>query len=609
MFDAYKVAVKLTLINDVTKGLSAITGAFASAGKDVDALQSKLGLLRRTALVGEGMTASGLFGLGVISKALKPADDYIHQLNVMNMAGMKQAEIASAIGDAWKLTGQNVTTTATGNLKALLDLRNVTGSLEEARKFLPIMQRMQTILAASKEGSVKGKSDDLSFSAMKALDIRGAVNDPKVLERQADLMTRVIIGTQGRVTPEQFQSVFNYARQAKFALSDDFAYKYLPTLMLENASKHGGGGGSKGVGPALAAMYRFTNQGFVNRKSLPLLQELHLLGAGKILPTSTPGTVVAPLKDASLAASNNFEWTNQIVVPSVLKYLKQHHMEGNDQNVLQVLNMISRGNQLAGSIMGEYYIKRKNFERDRKLIEGTASPEDAYSMAMSKDPDTAHRALSAAWGNFQTSLTMNVAPVLVPALIDVSKGLNTLGDWARRHQTMTKDLVAGFGALSAVMATGGPLITGLAITRIAFAGLENVPPLLTGIASALGWVGKLAGSLGLLTFAARDVYEASTTGSSSSYRAVNGVLGFLTGDDKFSLGSKIYDWTHHQNKPASPYVMPANKSGAVQVHAQINLDGKKVASVVTQHQAAEVSRPYNRAAGFDPSINLAPAGR
>ena len=39
---------------------------------------------------------------------------------------------------------------------------------------------------------------------------------------------------------------------------------------------------------------------------------------------------------------------------------------------------------------------------------------------------------------------------------------------------MTKDLVIGFGAISAVLAVGGPLVTGLAMTRLAFGGVSSV---------------------------------------------------------------------------------------------------------------------------------------
>ena len=626
-FDTYAVAVKLSLVNDFSKGLASFSGHIAKSSKDVDALQARLDKLKRFTLIGGAMSAGGIFGLGVFDKMIKPAEDYAHQINIMNMAGMKQVEIADAVGSAWKLAGDNITTTATGNLKALLDLRNVTGSLQEAKEFLPIMQRMQTVLAASKEGSIRGNANDLAFSAMKALDIRGAVNDPEKLKRQADLMTRVIEATQGKVTPEQFQSVFNYARQAKFAMSDDFAYKILPTLMLENASKGGGGGGSKGVGPAIAAMYRVTNQGYINRKSLGLWEQLGEVKAGTALKTSTPGTVVAPMVDASIAAGNQFEF-NKLLVD---KIYKKFGANLSDTAVTQILNQLYRGNQLAGSLAVEFFTKRKNFERDQKLLEGTMDPAKAYKMAMSKDPETAKRALSAAWENFETSLTLNVVPILVPALFKLSKGLNELGAWARHHPNLTKDIVIGFGALSALLAVGGPIITGIAVTRLAFGGLGGALKLagsglalagravlflgralilnpigltITAIAGAVYLLWKNWGTIGPKVTA---VWDSIKTG-------IGGVLDWLYKKWE-QIKSHLPSFMFKDGSPtpdphtgASPYIGGQPSARATINNTIVLPDHRVLARVVTEEQSRVASRPTGGTSGFDGSMHPRPVG-
>lgn len=597
MLEAYKIGILLNLQTNSAQVLGIMSQALKRTDTDVVALNKRLGL------IGTTLAAGGALGLHFVTKMLKPAEEYTSQLVKMNMAGMKQADIATAVGDAWKLAGQNMTTTATGNLKALLDLRNVTGSMEEARHFLPVMQRMQTVLAASKDGKVSGHSGDLAFSAMKALDIRGAINDTKRLDAQADLMTRVIIGTQGRVTPEQFQSVFNYARQAKFSMSDDFAYKILPTLMLENASKGGGGGGSRGVGPQIAALYRFTNQGFVNKKALPLLNELGMLSGGT-LNTTTRGTMTGPLKDSALAAANSFLWAGKLFDEKVLPYLKRHQMEATDNNVLSIINQMTRGNQLAGSLLGEYYVKRKNFQREQKLIEGVMSPDEAYKMAMTKDPATARRALSASWENFETSLMMNVVPVLVPALNKLAKGLNVLGDWAREHPDLTKGLVVGFAALSAAMAIGGTL---LAVT----AGF-NLMSAALGIAGGAGLLGALSkfGKLGVVAGTGLGAYEAATylgAGKVGSY--VGGKLADWFQDDPLAGGRTLPKGAGRLNFPladpagGSPWIATGRNASSHAINNTIVMpDGHVLAKVVTQIQAKEASRPQLGTGRFDPAL-------
>ncbi|MEB0059242.1 hypothetical protein [Variovorax sp. LG9.2] len=613
-FQAWEVAVALKVQSNAAVIFSALSQHLSRADGEIGALNKKM------LLFGGAMATTGIAGMKMVTSMIKPAEEYTSQLLRMNTAGMSHVEVAQSAAAAWKLAGENMTTTATGNLKSILDLRNVTGDMNEAITLLPMMQRMQTILAASSEHKLSAGSIDLAYSAAKALDVRGAVSDQAKLERQADLMTRVIMATQGRVTPDQFQSVFQYSRQAKFAMSDDFAYKVLPTLMQEAAGKAGGGGGSRGVGPMMSALYRFTNQGFVNRKSLPLLSELGWLGEGGALKTSGRGTVVGPLKDSELAASNSFEWAKKRF-EGIDAYLTAHKLEKTESRVLQIINEATRGNQLAGSILGEYYVKRKNFERDQKLIEGVMSPADAYQQAITKDPATARRALSASWVNFETSLMMNVVPVLVPALNQLAKGLNGLGAWSRANPDMTKGLVLGFTALSGAMAIGGALT----ILKVGFGGLGTVLGGPGGAGGGLvGALGRAGPAVGLLaaaiggyavgsfissciegTKAADKIGSAiahifAFFGSKDAQAAINAIEGPTKGGEAKSAG-------FGENGGGAAFGNPNIRhrtNQPIQVNTTLTMDGRKVGEASSRHIAGELSRPSTGGRTFDGSMSL-----
>ena len=153
---------------------------------------------------GAGMVLGGLgyAGLKLTETLVKPATEYAHQLNIMNMAGLKHAEIAEAVSAAWKNTSTVITTTATQNLRTLLDLRNViaetntTGltpqiNMDVALRQLPIVSKIQAVMAASSEVGVrKAASDNFAFSMAKALDIRGAAVNPAEFEKQAAMMAK-----------------------------------------------------------------------------------------------------------------------------------------------------------------------------------------------------------------------------------------------------------------------------------------------------------------------------------------------------------------------------------------------------------------------------------
>ena len=61
-------------------------------------------------------------------------------------------------------------------------------------------------------------------------------------------------------------------------------------------------------------------------------------------------------------------------------------------------------------------------------------------------------------------------------------------------------------------------------------------------------------------------------------------------------------------KEALAVIPPTQTQQTIQVHTQINLDGRKVGEAVTEHQAKEAGRPLAGATGYDWSMGLAPVG-
>ncbi len=599
MFDSYRVAVKISLVNQVSTGLLAMSRQFQKTGADAEKLQLVLHRIKLLGITGAAIGGAGFMGLGLLSKMLKPAEEYSHQLNIMNMAGLKHRELAEAIGDAWKNTGTVITTTATENLRTLLDLRNVLGDLGEARVAMPMVSRIQAVLAASTEGKISGQSKDLAYGVAKSLDMIGAVQNKEMFEKQAELMSKVIIATQGRVLPTDYMMAFKYARQAKYQMSDNFKYQILPSLMQE--MKGGGsGGGSGGPGAMLAAMYRMTNQGYINKMSLPELVRLGLVNPNSVLRTTTSGTTVGPMRDAALAASNPFEWVQQVLVPAIHR---QYGKNLTQNQLMSHINTLFRGNQLAAALVGEFAVKPINFYRDAANIRGTMSTADAYKAAVGNDPITAHTALASQWTNFKTALTMSVVPVLIPLLMDLTKGLQHLASWMREHQGLAKKLVIGFGVLAGAMAISGTL---LAVT----AGFKAIGAVLTfaslggvaGLARIAGAFTTMAGGLVMMAPALLALYASWKGGQAVGGGINSGISRGLTklrGVDS-SLGTAIYDWTHPHDADRG-YVRGASRNSGP-LRADVHIDGRKFASIMTEYQSRAMTGPQRGSSTFDVSM-------
>lgn len=586
MFEAYKVSVRVSLINNVSGGLLAMSRHFQKVGQDAHALEQRLNRIKALGMAGAGISAAGFMGLGILGKMIKPAEQYAHQLNIMNMAGMKHREIAESVAAAWKTTGDVITTTATENLRTLLDLRNVFGDLGEAKMALPIVSRIQAVLAASTESKVSGNSKDLAYGVAKSLDMIGAVQNKEVFLQQAEMMSKVITATQGRVLPSDYQNVFKYARQAKFQLSDEFKYEILPSLMQE--MKGGGGSGSGGPGAMLAAAYRFGVQGVMNQRSAEALVNLGLVPASSILKTTTAGTTLkGGVKGSELFASNPFAWTQQVLLPALHR---KYGAMTPDQMQMKI-NQIFKGNQLAANLIGEFARKPVNFRRDQHLVRGTMSTAQAYQAAISSDPVTARAALHAQWENFKTALTMSVVPILIPALMKLTRLLQDFAKWARENQTLVKALVISFSALSAAMAIGG---TALAAAN-AFRGL-NVALSFLGVGG--GSLGAVATGIRMIGFAARGFLAVL-----AAYQVGHWIGKKI--DEKTGLSSWIADQFARDTStnPGSQYVHDANGK-LVQVNTLIHMDGRKVAESVSTHQAKAMARPQAGTSAID--LNMAP---
>lgn len=562
MFEQYKVFVKIKLINEVSAGLMAMSGHFAKLNKQADVLNAKLGKLKTIGLIGAGVAAGGVFGLVGMAKSLDAAEEYTHQLNVMNIAGMKHKSIVEATAAAWKTTQAIPGTTPTSNLKTLLDLRNVLGTETLAQQALPFTARMQMVLAA-----VGGKNvdpDQVAFSMAKALDVIGATKNTATFKHEANLMTQVVAATQGRVTPYMFQQTFAYARQARYGMDDAFKYGILPSLMLEYSSKQGGGGGSRGVGPTLAALYRLTNQGYIAKASLPILEQLGLVKAGTSLKTTTTGTTVGGMKDAALAASDPFRWVQQVVAPAIAKKFGSHLSK---QQIVAIVGQVARGNQLAAGLIDEFLTKPYAFYRDELLMGKGMTGKQAYAAALGHDPHTAFRALSSAWTTFEIAFGMSVVPILVPALIKLARGFNELGEAMRRHQAIVKAVFVGLTSLFVAMAVGGTVLAVLA----AFAALVTVlggGAIGATIAGLVVGVSALGTALVLLWGHIKSIYHAvtgffqpsaapSSSHMSTLYPGVSSILSPFAGTfmpHAIGRGGSTYvpnpDHAQHEAQPA-----------------------------------------------------------
>ena len=468
MTHSFEASIVLHMVDRVSGAMGAIGKALTRNQAAADALQSRLNKIHSTFQSGlvMGMGASAL--AAPLIAAAHEGQEYLHVLNQMHAAGMSNKQVAESMANAWRITGTVITSTVTGNLQVIQDLQTVLGNNKEANAFAEPFIKIQGAFAGILDGKMSGKAiNDQSFAMAKSIDMLGHVKNAKEIQHHADNMFRVAEATQGRVMPSDYMTTLKFSRQAKYGLSDEFLYKKLPELIIENK---GGNGSAGGVGPQIAALHRFGVQGIMNKQSAAMFDRLGMVPKSSILKTTTSGTTLkAGLLGSDILAADPHKWVNEVLVPRIIK---AHHLNPkNTDAIMKHIIQMFKGNQGAASFAAELY--KKNFifqERFPKLFDQTQGLEKAYNSALKNDPNTNWLALGNAFKNLKTVFGAEIIPVIIPWVLKLTDTIQKSAIYLKNNPEITK-AISGFFALGTTLFATGAAIQ---FARAAFMGLKFV---------------------------------------------------------------------------------------------------------------------------------------
>ena len=570
-FDAYKIAISISLVNNVTSGLLGMSSQFTKVHGDAQKLQAQLDKIKLTMIKGGAMLGVGAFGLGMIGKTIEPAKEYTHQLALMNTAGMKHLEIVRATNAAWAASKSVPTSSASENLSTVRELRMVFGDTSHAIENMPVVQQLQAILRDVRGG---GHGKDEAYEVAKALELKGAVKTPEEFKTQADLMAKAIVASGGKVGATDFLGTFKYGRSATAGWSDAFSYTILPTLIQEMKAA-GGSGGAGGPGNALMSAYAAVVGGTIPQKSLKIWQQLGLLDPSKIVwdkVGAAKGVAPGGIRGSSEFQANPYQWTQDFLIPALKK--AGYQTEAQQKQAMQYLFP----NRTAGFVMSQMALQPWKFERDQKLIAG-AQGLGAYNQLLKTDPEMAQMAMHKQWESLLAIIGYQIMPVLIKGMLKAIEVMRDLAAFMQKHATAAKILVGAFTGLSAAMAFGGAVL----LLKAAFMGLSlaigsgaiggGVIGLVSGLGRAFIGISTAVMTnpsvLALLAAAGVGVAAGTLVG-----KGINAGISAATGRDE-SLGGWLYDATHGDGG----FVKPAGGAKA-NVTVNTTLDRRGFSSMV-----------------------------
>ena len=579
MTEAYKVGITIALTNQVSRGLMLIQGDLARTDATAKQLHATLRQIRLLGVGGAIIGGVGYAGLHALGKTLDAAKEYQQAL-----AQFKSLNLGDAINsqaDKFARGSSVIGASATDLMKTTRDLTTVLGDFGLAKQLAPGFSQLKFANQAVYGGHGMDFSENQLRSLEKIIEMKGGFKSPKDFLDQASMMQQVIAGTGGMVKPSDFLNFIKTSGVAGRLLDNKAFYYGMEPLIQEM-------GGNR-VGTGLMSAYNNLAQGRSTVRASTELMRLGLIDPSMVEYTKI-GTIkqVRPgaLKNTDELGANPYQWMQDTLLPA----MRGKGMTSENDILKEFPALL--GNRTGAALFSLMFLQQEKIAKNMKLSQNAMGTDDLVKLARSS-PQGAEMALGKAWENLKVATGEALIPLIIPALNGLAAALRAVGHWAYAHPRMFDTLIYGFAGLSAALLFSGSVMT----LRAAFLGLRLVVPLLTAPLSAMAGLplAGLASGLGLITAAlaalAPVVYHKEIAGWIDKKAPQIGDA--LLATSNFLGGMKP---ATNGNRGFSP---PPVSGRTMQVNTSVNLDGRQIANVVSQHQASNASGPSTSGSGFD----------
>lgn len=661
MFEAYKIGVRVALLDGMSYGLGTILsqvqrvhGGVAGLGKETSAVEAKLKSLAKTTLIGGALAGGGLAMLHSLKGPYEEAKKYIQAQTNFETLNLSAMENGQAYAKAADISHKVLGTTITGNVKAIHDLHTAFGDLHHAIAF---SERFAQFSVSARVANGGKEVEGLTYAGVKALEHRGGkvINDDATADAELRMMSKVYFGSKGKVSPSDYFHASQTGKMAYTMFDKEYLYGQFAAYMQAKTGPTAGtaamtafssliGGHMDSKGKGFLADIGIWQEGF-SKKRLAIMN-----ASMKVLSPEERKTAIASVGGAPVIAGglkDDFAerfahrpdlFISDVMVPAIRK---RFGMNLTDE---QVALLISKNlNRNTSDFLGEHIVNRAKFAKDDAIFNKTDDYASAYQR-YTKTPEFKEEALVGAWKNALTELGLVVMPLATGALTSLTIALQMATDWMRKYPNLTKALTGAFVVLAASMAFGGTVMllsagfSGLRLALSMGGGLANIFFALNQavVAAGSGMLG-IASKLGMVAVWGAIGYA---IGDLVIKPLIDGAIRWITDDKEKNLGSflhtmvhgeydpnakpkkpdaytlemrrksiggGLYAMTHDEYDPngGSKYVRPqAKQPPMVQVHTTNYMDGRAISTTVSEHLAKDLSRPNAGIGGFDGGMAL-----
>jgi hypothetical protein len=590
MFEAYKVAVRLTLVDGVTAGVLGISRVLNTAHGDAVLLQKRLDSLKLPALMSGAMLGAGVAGLEMFKRPLEEAEKYQNIMGRLAAQGIGDAALRQA--DKYAKAQNIIGASNADTLKMVAEANSVLRNMEEAQAVAPLLLKMkfgiESVMNSEGHGGGHGAAAERMFmDALKTTELRGALIDQASgkfsedrFKNALDFMTKAYTASGGLIKPGEYLNMIKTGGVAAKSLSDNAFYFGLMHMAQEQ------GGSRTGTG----LMSAFQNM-YMGRTTQQVAEEMQKMGllSGSMIHYGRTGhvTKVDPgaLKDADLFRTDQFAYMNQIMLPM----LRAKGVHDGEQMKMEIAKLFS--NRVGGSQWATMYMERANIQKHIDAAKGALGV-DALASQGASQLSGKKIELAAKMDKLALAFGEHILPLAIRGLEILNPLLERASGFIREHGTAFKVLTVGIAGFAvATTVAGGIGLLGVAINAV------NVA-MGAGMAGAAG----AALGLGLRTIGTGIMFLGRAMFANPIGLAVTGIVLALT--FLYNYWDKIKGWWDSAfgngteiNKKRIDAVRGAHQGVQVSVHNTVDEHG--ISSMVTRYQGKWAEQPQSGISGHD----------
>jgi len=618
MFEAFKIGVKISLINHAALGLAALGKDFMRTEAQAAALQKRIDSINKQAMKGGLMLGLGAGIAGMLKGPYEQAKKLEQERQKFAALNLSASDNAQAFAQAQMLAHKNLGSTIADNISLIRDLHTAFGDLPHAIGMSEDFQKFSIMARVQNDGKpVEG----LVYNAVKALEHRGdrLTQHPDAMRDELARMSQVYTGSGGKVSPSDFFHASQTGKMAYTMYDKDFLYGPFAAYMQAKSGPTAGTSGMTAFSSLVGGHMDNKAKGFL--ASLGLLQigvspdQVKLINESiNKLPLSAKEK--ANLRKAEMPVTGGLrsdlisqfshrpdQFVQNVLAPAIRK---RYGMDLSNEQVAEML--ASKFNRSTGDFLGELIVNGMKFAKDSKIFGNAKDYSSGYQQYI-KSPEGAEIAAEAAWTNFLALFGSVYLPVITGGLLKLAGALDSLSQTVEKHPAIFRALsYALIGLSGALMFRGTVLILtaalrglGLAMTMQAAGGavgLARITAMIGGASkfSLFGAIGMLANPIGIAVLAIGTLAAAAYAFRPLSQGEIDGVK--TDGGVKLSAGAQArIDAGALGN---GPNVRTGGGAPNVTVHAV--MDGTpihtKVVSTILRKTSASLGTGF-----FDPNAS------